>query len=144
MVLIDAPPGTSCSMIAAVRGSDFVILVTEPTPFGLNDLALAVETVRALGIPFGVVINRAGSGDDRVHEYCAAEGIDVLLEIPDDRRIAEAYARGRHWLTPSRIFVRSLLRWPRESRPWRPSVRDPGPRKVMFVLPIRASPRRSP
>ena len=94
VVLIDAPPGTSCSMIAAVRGSDFVILVTEPTPFGLNDLALAVETVRTLGIPFGVVVNRAGSGDDRVHEYCAAEGINVLLEIPDDRRIAEAYARG--------------------------------------------------
>jgi len=94
MVLIDAPPGTSCSMIAAVRGSDFVVLVTEPTPFGLNDLELAVETVRVLGIPFGVVINRAGSGDDRVHEYCATEGIDVLVEITDDRRIAEAYSRG--------------------------------------------------
>jgi len=94
MVLIDAPPGTSCSMIAAVRGSDFVVLVTEPTPFGLNDLALAVETVRTLGIPFGVVINRAGSGDDRVKEYCAAESLEILLEIPDDRRIAEAYARG--------------------------------------------------
>ena len=94
MVLIDAPPGTSCSMIAAVRGSDFVVLVTEPTPFGLNDLALAVETVRTLGIPFGVVINRAGSGDGRMHEYCAVEGLEILLEIPDDRRIAEAYARG--------------------------------------------------
>lgn len=93
-VLIDAPPGTSCSMIAAVRGADFVVLVTEPTPFGLNDLALAVETVRVLGIPFGVIINRAGSGDDRVHRYCAREGIDLLLEIPDDRRVAEAYARG--------------------------------------------------
>ncbi len=94
VVLIDAPPGTSCSMIAAVRGSDFVVLVTEPTPFGLNDLELAVETVRTLGIPCGVVINRAGSGDDRVKEYCASEGLEVLLEIPDDRRIAEAYARG--------------------------------------------------
>jgi len=94
VILIDAPPGTSCSMIAAVRGSDFVVLVTEPTPFGLNDLALAVETVRVLGIPHGVVINRAGSGDDRVLEYCAAEGLEILLEIPDDRRIAEAYARG--------------------------------------------------
>ena len=94
MVLIDAPPGTSCSMIAAVRGSDFVALVTEPTPFGLNDLALAVETVRTLDIPFGVIINRAGSGDDRVNEYCAAEGLEILLEIPDDRSIAEAYARG--------------------------------------------------
>ena len=94
-VLIDAPPGTSCSMIAAVRGSDFVILVTEPTPFGLNDLGLAVETVRTLGLPCGVVINRAGSGDDRVHDYCAAEGLEILLEIPDDRRIAEAYSRGK-------------------------------------------------
>jgi MinD superfamily P-loop ATPase len=94
MVLIDAPPGTSCSMIAAIRDSDFVILVTEPTPFGLNDLRLAVETVRTLEIPCGVVINRAGSGDSRVHDYCAAEGLRILLEIPDDRRIAEAYARG--------------------------------------------------
>lgn len=94
LVLIDAPPGTSCSMIAAVRGCDFVVLVTEPTPFGLNDLMLAVETVRAVGIPFGVVVNRAGSGDARVHEYCAAEDIEILLEIPDDRRVAEAYARG--------------------------------------------------
>jgi MinD superfamily P-loop ATPase len=81
-------------MIAAVRGSDFVVLVTEPTPFGLNDLELAVETVRALGIPCGVVINRANAGDNRVREYCAAEGLQILLEIPDDRRIAEAYARG--------------------------------------------------
>lgn len=93
-ILIDAPPGTSCSMIAAVRGADFVILVTEPTPFGLNDLELAVETVRTIGIPFGVVINRADSGDERVHHYCTAQGIDLLLEIPDDRRVAEAYARG--------------------------------------------------
>ena len=96
MVLIDAPPGTSCSMIAAVRGADYSILVTEPTPFGLNDLALAVETVRKIGLPFGVVINRAGSGDHRVHRYLAQEGIDLLLEIPDDRRVAEAYARGRN------------------------------------------------
>jgi MinD superfamily P-loop ATPase len=93
-VLIDAPPGTSCSMIAAVRGADFVILVTEPTPFGLNDLELAVETVRKLGLPFGVVVNRVGSGDNRVHRYLAAQNIELLLEIPDDRRVAEAYARG--------------------------------------------------
>jgi MinD superfamily P-loop ATPase len=94
LVLVDAPPGTSCPMISAVRGADLVILVTEPTPFGLNDLALAVEAVRALGIPCGVVVNRAGAGDRRVHEYCAAESLEILLEIPDDRRIAEAYARG--------------------------------------------------
>ena len=94
LVLIDAPPGTSCSMIAAVHGSDLVVLVTEPTPFGLNDLALAVEAVRTLNLPFGVVINRAGSGDRRVHDYCTAEGLDLLAELPDDRRVAESYARG--------------------------------------------------
>ncbi|HPM41979.1 MAG TPA: ATP-binding protein [bacterium] len=92
--IIDAPPGTSCPVIAAVRGADFVVLVTEPTPFGLNDLRLAVDMVRELAIPFGVVINRAGVGDDRVHAFCGDEGIPVLLEIPDDRRVAEAYSRG--------------------------------------------------
>jgi MinD superfamily P-loop ATPase len=70
------------------------MLVTEPTPFGLHDLTLAVDMVRELGIPFGVVVNRMGVGDDRVHAYCGKEGIPVLLEIPDDRRIAEAYSRG--------------------------------------------------
>lgn len=92
--IVDCPPGTSCPVVAAVKGSDFVLLVTEPTPFGLNDLGLAVETVRQLGIPMGVVINRADIGDDRVHVYCRREGIAVLAEIPDDRRIAEAYSRG--------------------------------------------------
>lgn len=93
-VLLDAPPGTSCPVIAAVKGSDFVLLVTEPTPFGLHDLKLAVETVRQLGIPFGVVVNRCDIGDHRVTEYCREETIPILLEIPDDRRIAEAYSRG--------------------------------------------------
>jgi MinD superfamily P-loop ATPase len=92
--ILDAPPGTSCPVIATLRDVDFVVLVTEPTPFGLHDLKLAVETVRELGIPFGVVINRVGVGDGRVHAYCAEENIPVLLEIPDDRRIAEAYSRG--------------------------------------------------
>jgi MinD superfamily P-loop ATPase len=92
--ILDSPPGTSCPMTAAVRGADFVLLVAEPTPFGLHDLTLAVATVRDLGIPLGVAVNRVGLGDDRVHDYCAREGIDVLLEIPDDRRIAEAYSRG--------------------------------------------------
>ncbi len=94
-VIIDAPPGTSCPVIAAVRGSDFVLLVTEPTPFGLHDLTLAVETVRALGLPFGLVVNRVGIGDERVHAYAHHENIPILLDIPDDRKIAEAYARGR-------------------------------------------------
>jgi len=92
--ILDAPPGTSCPVIAAIRGADFVALVTEPTPFGLHDLELAVDTVREIGIPFGVLINRVGIGDDRVHRFCKEENISVLLEIPDDRRIAEAYSKG--------------------------------------------------
>ena len=94
LVIIDAPPGTSCPVIESVRGSDFVLLVTEPTPFGLNDLKLAVEMVRALKLPFGVVINRADLGDRQTHSYCTASRIKILAEIPDDRRIAEAYSRG--------------------------------------------------
>ncbi len=94
-VIIDAPPGTSCPVVTAVRGADFVLLVTEPTPFGLHDLQLAVETVRELAAPFAVALNRAGSGDDRVQRYCRDAGIPILLEIPDDRRIAESYSRGR-------------------------------------------------
>jgi len=93
-VIMDAPPGTSCPVVATLRGADFVLLVTEPTPFGLNDLKLAVAMVRELDLPFGVVVNRAGSGDDRVRVYCDQQAIPVLLEIPDDRRIAEAYSRG--------------------------------------------------
>ncbi len=92
--ILDAPPGTSCPVIATLRDADAVVLVTEPTPFGLNDLKLAADMVREIGIPFGVVINRVGVGDDRVHRFCREQGISVLLEIPDDRRIAEAYSRG--------------------------------------------------
>lgn len=92
--IVDAPPGTSCPVIAAVTGADALALVTEPTPFGLHDLELAVETVRQLGTPFGVVVNRVGVGDGRVHSYCRQQGIPILAEIPDDRCIAEAYARG--------------------------------------------------
>lgn len=92
--ILDAPPGTSCPVIATVRGSDFVVLVTEPTPFGLHDLGLAIEMIREIAVPFGVVVNRMGAGDDRVHRFCRDEGVPILLEIPDDRRIAEAYSRG--------------------------------------------------
>jgi MinD superfamily P-loop ATPase len=94
MAILDAPPGTSCPVIAAIRNADCVLLVTEPTPFGLNDLKLAVDMVRDSGIPFGVIINRVGIGDNRVHDFCAEQNIPVLIEIPDDRRIAEAYSRG--------------------------------------------------
>jgi MinD superfamily P-loop ATPase len=110
--IIDCPPGTSCPVVAAVRGSDFVLLVTEPTPFGLHDLKLAVETVRQLGIGFAVVINRADAGDARVTQYCRSQGIPILLEIPDDRRIAEAYSRGGTIIDAvpeMRVAFRSLL-----------------------------------
>ncbi|MFO7570566.1 MAG: ATP-binding protein [Smithellaceae bacterium] len=92
--ILDAPPGTSCPVIAAIRDTDMVLLVTEPTPFGLHDLTLAVDMVRALKIPFGVIVNRMGSGDNRVQQFCEQENISVLLEIPDDRKIAENYSRG--------------------------------------------------
>ncbi|MFW5869787.1 MAG: P-loop NTPase [Planctomycetota bacterium] len=94
ILVIDSPPGTSCPVIESVRDSDFVLLVTEPTPFGLNDLKLAVEMVRALKLPFAVVINRADVGDGETRQYCQRQRIDVLAEIPDDRQVAEAYSRG--------------------------------------------------
>ncbi len=92
--IIDSPPGTSCPVIEAVKDADFVLLVTEPTPFGLNDLELAVGMVRELGIPLAVGINRSDVGNDEVKTYCGRERIEIVLEIPDDRRIAEAYSRG--------------------------------------------------
>lgn len=94
-VIIDAPPGVSCPAMNAVMDSDVIVLVTEPTPFGLFDLKLAHKAFSALGKPMGVVINRAGLGSPGVHNFCAASGLDILAEIPHDRRIAEAYARGR-------------------------------------------------
>ena len=94
-VIVDVPPGNSCSVVEAVKGSDFCLLVTEPTPFGLHDLALAVELTRKLVIPCGVVINRDGGGDQAMDRYCAQQQIPVLLKIPLDRRIAELYCRGQ-------------------------------------------------
>ncbi|MDD5679649.1 MAG: ATP-binding protein [Candidatus Omnitrophica bacterium] len=93
-VIIDAPPGTSCPVIAAVKKTDYCILVTEPTPFGFNDLVLAVEVLRKLKIPFGVVINRSDIGDDKVDKYCQDNKIPILLRIPFDREIAFLYSRG--------------------------------------------------
>jgi len=94
ILIIDAPPGTSCPVIEAIKDSDYVILVTEPTPFGLNDLILAVDTVKKLGLPFGVIVNRDGVGDDRVLKYCKENRIEVLLQIPNDRQVAEIYSEG--------------------------------------------------
>jgi len=93
-VIIDAPPGTSCPVIEAVKKSDFCILVTEPTPFGLNDLILAVEVARKLKISFGVVINRSDLGDKKTDNYCKEENIPVLMRIPFKKEIAVAYSKG--------------------------------------------------
>lgn len=94
IAILDAPPGTSCPVVATVRDAGYVVLVTEPTPFGLNDLRLAVDLMRRLGKDFGVVINRAGIGNDDVRSYCTKEHVPVLAEIPEDRKVAEAYSRG--------------------------------------------------
>jgi MinD superfamily P-loop ATPase len=95
LTLVDCPPGTSCPFVTAVKECDAAILITEPTPFGLHDLRLAVATLRELGgIPFGVVVNRANGEENRISEYCAAEGIELLMQIPEDRRVAQAYSRG--------------------------------------------------
>jgi MinD superfamily P-loop ATPase len=94
LVIIDAPPGTSCPVIETVRDADYLLLVTEPTPFGLNDLKLAVEMAKALILPFGVAINRADSGDDETRKFCKENDIEIVSEIPGSRKVAEAYSRG--------------------------------------------------
>ena len=94
LVIGDVPPGTSCPVVESVKGSDFCLLVTEPTPFGLNDLALTVEMLGQLDIPCGVIINRDGVGDSRVEEYCYQKGVPILLRIPLDMKIAQLYSRG--------------------------------------------------
>jgi len=94
VVIIDAPPGTSCPVIEAVKNSGFCILVTEPTPFGFNDLVLAVDVLKKLNIPFGVVINRSDIGDDKLDNYCNKENIPILMQIPFKKEIAVAYSEG--------------------------------------------------
>lgn len=98
-VIIDCPPGVSCPMVESVHGSDYCVLVTEPTPFGLHDLQLAVDTIRQLRIPIGVVVNRAGIGDKQVYSYCTSEQLPILLEIPHSRKIAELFAEGIPFVT---------------------------------------------
>jgi MinD superfamily P-loop ATPase len=104
LTIVDAPPGTSCPVIEAMKPADFVLLVTEPTPFGLYDLKLAVGAVKILNIACGLVINRSDMGDDKVREYAASENIPILMEIPFDRRIAEAYSRGE-------MIVETMPEW---------------------------------
>jgi MinD superfamily P-loop ATPase len=94
-VIVDVSPGTSCPVVESVRGADFLLLVTEPTPFGLHDLRLAVEVGRELNLPMGVVINRDGIGDGSVDEFCETEGLPILMRIPFEHAIAEGIARGQ-------------------------------------------------
>lgn len=95
LAILDAPPGTACPVVESMRGADYVLMVTEPTPFGLHDLRLAVQVARdELRLPVGVVVNQDGIGDKGVDEYCSSEGIPILMRIPLDRRIAEAYSEG--------------------------------------------------
>jgi MinD superfamily P-loop ATPase len=103
-VIIDSPPGVSCPVVESVYKSDYCVLVTEPTPFGLYDLKIAVKVLERVGIPIGVIVNRAGIGDRKVYTYCAGKGIPVLMKIPYERRIAELYSSG----TP---FVLKMPDW---------------------------------
>ena len=114
--IIDAPPGVSCPAVSAVMDADAILLVTEPTPFGLHDLALAREAFMPLGKPLAAVINRAGLGDNRVQEFCRREGLPILAEIPFARQAAEAYARGQVLATVSEEYRRLLEALARDLR----------------------------
>ncbi len=94
ITIIDSPPGTSCPVIESIKDTDYCILVTEPTPFGLYDLKLAVEVVRKLKVPFGVLINQEGIGDKGVEKYCKEEDIPIIMKIPHDKKIAKLYSKG--------------------------------------------------
>jgi MinD superfamily P-loop ATPase len=94
IIIFDSPPGTSCPFIQTVSATDYVILVTEPTPFGFSDLKQSVETLRIINKPFGVILNRSNIGDDRVKQYLLNENINLLLEIPFSKEIAGLYSNG--------------------------------------------------
>ena len=94
-VILDSPPGTSCPVVESLRGADYVILVTEPTPFGLHDLRLAVQLTLELNIPAGVIVNRDGIGDMSVDDYCRETGLPIIMRIPFDRGISEGIAQGK-------------------------------------------------
>ncbi len=108
VVIVDASPGTSCPVVESVRGADFLLLVTEPTPFGLHDLRLAVQVGRELNLPMGVAINRDGIGDQGVDEFCAAEELPILLRIPYERAIAEGVAQGQMLVEIHPEYIESL------------------------------------
>ncbi len=110
--IFDCPPGTSCPVIEAIRDVDFTILVTEPTPFGLNDLKLAVDMLRELKQPMGIIINRYDIGDKNVEKYCLEEKLDVLLKLPDNKIIAQAYSRGQmaiNALPEYHVYIKTLF-----------------------------------
>jgi len=107
-VIIDAPPGTSCPVIGSVKGSDFCILVTEPTPFGLNDLILAVEVLEKMKIPFGVVVNRSDIGDGGVDDFCRSKSIPILMHIPFDKEIAFLYSNGVPFVREKTEYLRKF------------------------------------
>jgi MinD superfamily P-loop ATPase len=109
IVILDAPPGTACPVIETVKGSDFCILVTEPTPFGVNDLELAVGMLEKLGIPKGVVVNKADIGDRGVWDYCTMKNIPILMEIPMDRKIAESYSKGIPIVAENSSYIPQFL-----------------------------------
>jgi MinD superfamily P-loop ATPase len=109
IVILDAPPGTACPVIESVKGSDFCLLVTEPTPFGLNDLELAVGMLEKLGIPKGVVVNKADIGDRGVWDYCQSKNIPILMEIPMDRKIAESYSKGVPMVAENPSYIPQFL-----------------------------------
>ncbi len=104
MVIVDCPPGTSCSLVESVRGTDFCLLVTEPTPFGLYDLDIAIKVLEKMNIPHGVLVNKSGMGDRKVYEYLEKRNIPLLMEIPLDRKIAELYSQGE-------IFAEKMPEW---------------------------------
>jgi len=108
-VIIDAPPGSSCAVIESVKGSDYCILVTEPTPFGLHDLKIAVEMLESMSIPHGVVVNRDGIGDKKVYEYCKKKSITILAKIPHDKKIAALYSEGKPLLEEIQGYKATLI-----------------------------------
>ena len=109
IAILDAPPGASCPVINTVKGSDFVIMVTEPTPFGLHDLRIAVEAIEPLGIPMGVVLNRSDIGDHEVQTYCGEARLPLMLQIPFDRQIAEGYSRGKMLIQTNPDYVEKFI-----------------------------------
>ena len=120
LAILDCPPGASCPVIESVRGADLVLLVTEPTPFGLNDLRLAVETLEAIDLPMAVVINRSGASSQKTRAYCQSKNIPVWAGIADDRRVAEAYSRGELAFDAVPVFrqaIEEIL-----DRIWRPGL----------------------